>query len=87
MSRYLLVPVDDGEEETVHITSGIVCDTPEIKKRVKDKVRLRKLMKELSVHHITESPDGQIMCRNTKCVNVNFNDAVVDFERSDFVDF
>ena len=87
MTRYLLIPAEEGlglEEEAVIIPQEIIYEDSELHKAVKDKKRLRVLLKALSLKHITEAPDGGIMCKNVKCLDINFRAAVIDFCNSKF---
>ena len=80
MSRYLLVPVDGGDQLPIKIPPGLVCNTlfDAIKSRVKDKSRLSWLIKQLALNCITEDDDGVMICKDKRIPDVMLRDAIID---------
>lgn len=80
MSRYILVPFDDGENLTIQMPKGLVCNDlfDELKTKVADEKRLQWLIKQMALHIITEDNEGVMVVKDKKVPNVNFRQALID---------
>lgn len=86
MSRYLLIPVGDGECKEINIPNGLIVDIcHDLENRIPDKKALRLLVTNLARHDILESRDGFI-AMNGKELGLNFRDFVVNILNSSFLE-
>jgi hypothetical protein len=86
MSRYILVPVDDGDCISLSIPQGLVCNEmfEDLKNKVMNKKKLKTLIQELASNLISESEDGCITRKDKKISNVKLRDALIDTCNSEF---
>lgn len=80
MSRYLLVPVDDGEERGIMLPKGLMVNTiyDNLKDSVSNKKLLKSLTKEMSRKGIDEDESGCIVCKDTTVSNLNLRKVLAD---------
>lgn len=74
------MPIDEGDQMTIKIPPGLVCNTmfDEMKEKVDDKMRLKWLLKQLALNCVTEDDDGVMVCKDRREPDVNLRDAIVD---------
>ena len=86
MSRYILVPVDDGDIRNLIVPNGIVCSNvyESLKCKVKDVKKLKSLIKDLSKNEISEGEDGSVVCRDINLKSINLRDVLRDICNSKF---
>ena len=80
MSRYILLPVTDGDPVSIKIPPGLVSN--ELYDTVKDKVanreKLKWLIQSLARNDISAAHNGNVCYRDIELNNVNLNEAVTD---------
>lgn len=78
MSRYLLIPVGEGDIKEISIPNGLIVDVcHDLEDRVPDKAALRLLVTNLARHDIIESRDGFVVMKG-KELSLKFRDFVVN---------
>ena len=80
MSRYILVPVGEGDVINVSIPKGLVCNImyDELQDKVADKPKLKMLLEKLACNQISESEDGFILRREAEVSDIILREALVD---------
>lgn len=80
MSRYILVPVEDGNNLSISIPKGIVCNVlyDELSPKVKNDQRLDWLLKQLAVNFIMEDDDGVMTVKDQRIPDINLREALID---------
>ncbi len=80
MSRYILVPMGEGDVVNVSIPKGLVCNImyDELQDKVTDKPKLKMLLEKLACNQITESEDGRILRKEGKVSDIILREALID---------
>lgn len=80
MSRYILIPVDDGEAKTLDIPPGLIVNSlyDNLSSKVADKKRLKWLTIQLAKNRISEGQDGGITCKDRCLFNFKLRTVVKD---------
>lgn len=88
MSRYILVPVSDGEKRSITIPQDLVCNDlyEEIKPKVINKKKLAELLEQLATNCVEEADNGGIIWNNKHFSDVNLREALTDTCNSDFLE-
>ena len=86
MSRYILVPVDDGDCISLKIPQGLVCNEmfEDLKHKVINKKKLKMLIQELAANLISESEEGYMTRKDEQISDVKLRDALIDTCNSEF---
>ena len=86
MSRYLLIPVSEGEAKTILIPDGLISDDiyKDLEQHVINKNKLKWLLRQLALNDITEDDNGCVVCRDNNAVEIKFRDALIDICNNDF---
>lgn len=86
MTRYLLIPVGDGECKEINIPNGLIVDIcQDLEDKIPDKKALRLLVTDLAKQDILETRDGFISMRG-KELGLKFRDVVVNILNSSFLE-
>lgn len=89
MSRYVLMPVEDGGSPvTLPLPDGLLVNDlfDELKKEVADKERLGNIIKQMALNDISEYQDGNIALKNSKVLNINYRNAIIDICNNRFIE-
>ena len=81
MSRYVLMPTESGKESIeINLPDELLVNYlfNDLQSRVNDKHRLKEVIKQISRVDLSEHQDGTIALNNTKILDLNFRDAIVD---------
>lgn len=80
MSRYILVPVEDGEMKTVNIPPQLIVNSlyDELSSEVTDKQRLKWLTIQLAKNRISEDDDGSVTCKDRCLFDLKLRTVVKD---------
>jgi len=86
MSRYILVPIDNGDAISLSIPEGLVCNEmyEDLRHKVMNKKKLKKLIQELASNLISESEEGYITSNDKKISDVKLREALIDTCNSEF---
>ena len=75
------MPIEDGSTPiSISLPDGVFVNDlyDDLKKKVKDKKRLRDIMKQMVLNDISEHHDGTIALKNAQALNINFRNAIID---------
>ena len=88
MSRYILVPVSDGEKQAISVPNGLVCNDiyEEVRPSVINKKKLKWLLEQLSMNCVEEADNGGIIWKDKQYSDNNLRAALTDTCNSEFLE-
>ena len=86
MSRYILVPVSEGEKREITIPKDLVCNEiyDEIRPNVINKAKLKELLEKLIMNSVEEADNGGIIWNDKHFSDVNLRQALTNTCNGEF---
>ncbi len=80
MSRYILLPVFEGDPMTIKLPPGLVTNElyDSAKDKVSDREKLKWLIQSLARNNISATWNGNVCYKDTELNNVNLSEVVTD---------
>ena len=86
MSRYILLPVSDGDPVSITLPGGLITNDlyDELKHKVINKTKLKWLLEQLAYNQISEADQGGIEYQDKNVSDVILREALIDTCNNEF---